>query len=89
MQTRAIVSQTNGGGRTASIRGKVFRTKMFSRSYEFRSAAVLEGSKTIGRQVNRTIGINGRGEAGSTLGRGGAECDRRRVAQHTRGAALQ
>lgn len=37
---------------------------MFSRSYEFRSAAILEGSKTIGRQVNRTIEIKGKGEVG-------------------------
>lgn len=58
-----------------SRRGKVFRTKMFSRSYEFRSAAVLEGSTTIGRQVNRTIGIKGKGEAGSQpLDRNARDC---------------
>lgn len=65
MQTRAIVSQTNRGARLAAFPAKVFQTKMFSRSYEFRSAAVLEGSKTIGRQVNRTIGIKGKGVGGS------------------------
>lgn len=70
MQTCAIVSQTKEGGPHTVSGTKVFRTQMFSRSYEFRSAAVLEGSKTIGRQVNRTSGIKGGSKFGLFEARG-------------------
>lgn len=49
MQTCAIVSRTSRGGHTHSVlEVKVFWAQMCSRSYEFRSAAVLKGSKTWG-----------------------------------------
>lgn len=57
---------------------------MFSRSYEFRSAAILEGSKTIGRQVNRTIGKKGKGEVGGRERSAGVECGAPPGARYTR-----